>query len=236
MRSSMPLRVVAFVLVAATFVALVVTVPASARTPRIKAPSAPTGVHAAPIDGGTAVSWSAPVSDGGSPITGYTVTAEDSHGCTTTGALSCTVTGLRNGKSYFVKVRASNVVRLGKVARVSVVPGQGPNCGNLSPGANLQYCNYKEANLSGVDLAGANLFGARLFRTNLQNADLAGANMISSEMAYANLAGVDLTAANLTSADLTGATLTGVTWSNTTCPDGTNSSSYSPQTCVGHGI
>jgi hypothetical protein len=25
-----------------------------------------------------------------------------------------------------------------------------------------------------------------------------------------------------------------VTWSNTTCPDGTNSSASTPETCVGH--
>jgi len=48
-----------------------------------------------------------------------------------------------------------------------------------------------------------------------------------------------LTNANLTNADLTGAILTsaimtGVTWSYTTCQGGTNSSAYSPQTCVGH--
>ena len=210
--------------------------PADASTPRIKAPSAPINVIAAPINGGTTVSWLAPASDGGSPITGYLVTVEGTNRCTTSGALTCTVTGLRNGKSYFVKVRASNATKEGKIARVTVVPGQGPNCGNLSPGANLQYCNYKDANLTGVDLAGANLFGARMLRTNLQNANLAGANMTNSEMGYANLTGANLTGTNLTSADLFSANLTGVTWSNTTCPDGTNSSSYSPQTCVGHGI
>ena len=126
-------RVFAIALIGAIVLAAVATGPANAKTPRIKAPSAPTGVYAAPINGGTTVSWSAPASDGGSPITGYLVTAGASNRCTTSGALSCTVTGLRNGKSYFVNVRASNAAKDGKVARVSVVPGQGPNCGNLSP-------------------------------------------------------------------------------------------------------
>jgi uncharacterized protein YjbI with pentapeptide repeats len=324
----MPLRVFAAVFIGTTVLAVVGSTPADARTPRIKAPSAPTGVYAAPISGGTTVSWLAPTSDGGSPITGYLVTAEGSHGCTTSGALSCTVTGLKNGKSYFVKVRASNAVEMGKIARVSVVAGQGPNCSNLSPGTNLQYCTYKYANLTGVDLAGANLYGASLFGANLKGANLSQADLLTADLNYAiltdtNLVGTelpdglgedymdyvvsggvigspleypwalidgylvgplayleganltggdfssgvwllttDLTGANLTNANLsgadsistlfvdanfTGANLVGLNdanqgdysgakWSSTTCPDGTNSSSYSPQTCIGHGI
>jgi hypothetical protein len=76
--------------------------------------------------GSAAVSWSAPVSDGGSPITSYTVTA--SHGgqtCTTTGASSCTVTGLTNGRSYVIHVRASTAAGSGHASapvRASLLP------------------------------------------------------------------------------------------------------------------
>ena len=57
------------------------------------------------------VSWSAPA-DNGSPITGYTVTASTANGpaasCSTTGATSCTLSGLRNGQNYTVTVVARN--------------------------------------------------------------------------------------------------------------------------------
>ena len=57
------------------------------------------------------VSWTAPA-DNGSPITGYTVTASTANGpagsCSTTGATSCTISGLRNGQDYTVTVVARN--------------------------------------------------------------------------------------------------------------------------------
>jgi hypothetical protein len=93
----------------AVTVLTVASLPAGANAAGITKPGTPTAVTATAIGGGAAVSWTAPVSDGGSPITGYTVTA--SHGgqtCTTTGATMCTVTGLTNGHRYEIKVRASN--------------------------------------------------------------------------------------------------------------------------------
>jgi len=71
-------------------------------------PSAPRNITASPENGQATISWTSPISNGGFSISGYTVTASPGgKTCTTSGALSCTVTGLTNGTAYTFKVRAA---------------------------------------------------------------------------------------------------------------------------------
>lgn len=85
------------------------TVEASSSPPAV-APDAPTGVIAVAGDTQASVSFSAPASNGGSAITGYTVTSSPS-GLTASGASSpLVVTGLRNGIAYTFTATATNAI------------------------------------------------------------------------------------------------------------------------------
>ncbi|HWF52293.1 MAG TPA: DUF4082 domain-containing protein [Solirubrobacteraceae bacterium] len=90
------------------------------------APTAPQGVSASPATSEVLVSWVAPTSNGGSAITGYTVTpfagatagtAVQVGGSTT----SVMVTGLSNGTAYTFQVAATNAIGMSPVATSSAV-------------------------------------------------------------------------------------------------------------------
>jgi type II secretory pathway pseudopilin PulG len=82
-----------------------------------QAPVAVVGVASGP--NGAAVSWAAPRFNGGATISGYTVTSSPgSMTCITTGALSCTVSGLTTG-TYTFTVTATNSVGAGPASSPS---------------------------------------------------------------------------------------------------------------------
>lgn len=87
-------------------------------------PLAPLSLNATPSSSAVAVSWLPPVNDGGSPITGYSATADPGgNTCTTTGDLSCDITGLDNGTRYTITVTASNTAGTSPASDpVTVIP------------------------------------------------------------------------------------------------------------------
>src|SRR5581483_4974223 len=80
-------------------------------------PGAPQAVTATAGDGKVKVTWAAPASDGGSPITTYTVTASHNNSnfraSFGAGATSGTIRNLVNGKTYSVTVQATNANGVG---------------------------------------------------------------------------------------------------------------------------
>jgi hypothetical protein len=82
------------------------------------APGAPTGVTGTAGNASSSVSWTAPASNGGSAITGYTVTPYIGATAQTPQVFNSTattqnVTGLTNGTAYTFKVKATNAIGTG---------------------------------------------------------------------------------------------------------------------------
>lgn len=221
---------------------------AAERPATIKGPGAPLMVTAVGVDTALDVSWTAPMSTGGSPIVNYLVAAKSggvARRCRTN-TTSCTIIGLTNGTTYSITARARTAAGWGQPsAAVSATPSTNQDCAFFGPYANLQGCSLTNihmlnADLSHANLSNANLSNANLSFANLSDADLGSASLETTNLSQADLVGAKLVGAflgfaNLSGAALSGASVTGVTWIATVCPDGTNSDNDGG-TCVGHGI
>jgi len=95
--------------------------------PVLAGPQAPADVMAVPGDTKAKVSWTAPVGLDGSTLKGYTATASpNGKSCSSTGATSCTITGLANGTSYSIIVIAHTTAGdSGASAVVGITTGSG---------------------------------------------------------------------------------------------------------------
>jgi hypothetical protein len=104
-------------------------------------PDAPTGLDASPSDASAMVTWVAPASNGGSVITGYTVTSSpEGHTANVNGTtLQASVPGLTNGTAYTFTVTATNAKGPGAASSPSnsvtpaAIPGA-PVIGTATPG------------------------------------------------------------------------------------------------------
>ena len=103
-------------------------------------PSVPQQVSVLGNPTAAVVTWLAPSSTGGSVITGYTASAYSastdgsvSASCVTAG-LTCTITGLTNGTTYYVSVVATNAAgsSAATAPRISVIPAALPGAPTIS--------------------------------------------------------------------------------------------------------
>ncbi|GAB1385165.1 hypothetical protein MASR1M59_03130 [Melaminivora sp.] len=85
-------------------------------------PGAPASISADPGDASIVLRWTAPASDGGSAITGYSVTGTPAGACAPGLALSCTITGLGNGVEHRFTVVALNAVGTGPGISITATP------------------------------------------------------------------------------------------------------------------
>ena len=88
--------------------------------PIVVAPSAPRSVIGFPRKAAAVVTWRAPLAAGTSPVRNYTVTASPGgRRCTTTGALTCAVTGLVNKVAYRFRVTARSAAGVSAASAAS---------------------------------------------------------------------------------------------------------------------
>src|SRR5689334_5758133 len=93
-------------------------------------PGTPTGLTASPGNRTVTLSWSAPSSDGGSPVDGYVIqggtSPSDASITDQVTGTTATMSGLTNGTMYFFRVNAHNSAGDGAAATVTVTPNGTP--------------------------------------------------------------------------------------------------------------
>jgi titin len=139
--------------------------PSNAIVPAVDpvAPSAPTPTLVVPGNGSVKVSWSAPASTGGSPVTGYVVTpyvAGVAQASTTlrSAATTATITGLTNGTTYTFRIAASNVAGVGEQSVDSSPAGAGapspPGFQSAQPGDKAAKVGWAAPAANGAPISG----------------------------------------------------------------------------------
>ncbi len=146
--------VAATVMVVSVLAATGGTAFATANPPPI-VPGQPAAPHATAGRESATVTWTAPT-DGGRPITSYTVTATpQGTTCTWTGGpLACTLTGIHNGTAHTFTVRAHNTAGTGPTSPpsnpvVPVAPPSEPNMVRATAGSGSALVSWWLATFAG---------------------------------------------------------------------------------------
>jgi hypothetical protein len=145
----------------------------SAEAGPVRVPSSPRDIHLVEqTPPALAVSWRAV--KGGSPITGYVVTANPGDvTCSTTGATSCTLPWLGPDAYTSVRVVASDAKGQGRPSKVvgQVLPPT-HSCSYVASGANLYGCHLDGVDLANAELSDADMCGALLGGSDLNDTNL----------------------------------------------------------------
>jgi hypothetical protein len=94
----------------------------------VTVPDAPLHVVGRPHADGVTISWLPPIDDGGAPIVSYVATVEPSGRTCRAAGTSCSISGLRSGRTYWVTVSASNGTSSSpRSVRAHVIAGAAPS-------------------------------------------------------------------------------------------------------------
>jgi subtilisin family serine protease len=135
-------------------------------------PGAPTGLVASAGNGQVALNWLAPASDGGSAISSYTATASPGGATCTTSGLGCTISGLTNGTSYSVTVRASNAIGSGPASgSVSATPATVPGAPTGLVATALRPSGIRLTWSAPTSNGGSSVTGYQIYRSTVKGAE-----------------------------------------------------------------
>ena len=142
----------------------------TAASPSVPAskPGPPASLTGSPGDSTVSLTWTPPLSDGGSAITGYNVEVfslmtgfSPAAGCTsaaTSTAVTCAVIDLTSGTEYSFRVTAVNAVGSGIAVIVDVkTSGVAPVSGGVATGSGCTVPQFRPSEPTNVAATGANL-------------------------------------------------------------------------------
>jgi fibronectin type 3 domain-containing protein len=135
-------------------------------------PDAPTLNSVVPGNAQVVLGWSAPASNGGGPITGYTATASPGGSSCATTTLGCTISNLTNGVSYTFVVVASNAIGPSPASnQLSATPATVPGAPSLAP-ATAGNGTVSLSWTAPASNGGSALIGYKLYRRTTPNDEI----------------------------------------------------------------